>query len=243
MGNVEYENVTFSYKDAQVLENINIGFVPEKIVAIVGESGAGKSTILHLLYRLWDVNAGKIKIDGLDIKEYDLNYIRNSITVISQNTYLMDDSIYNNITLGNSDITDMKFREVCQIACVNEFVDDFKDKYDTQIGENGSRISGGQKQRIAIARALLNDTPILIFDEATSALDQITESKILHNIKQNLHDKAIVMITHRITTIKNADIIYVLSKHCIAEVGTHEELMKRGGNYYRMVKRKFDETE
>lgn len=243
LGHVKYDNVSFSYGDVQVLSNVNMEFASNKLVAIVGESGSGKSTILNLLYRLWDVMGGKIEIDGIDIREYDLNYIRNSITVVSQNTYLVDDSIYNNIALSNPNITDKHFKEVCHIACVDEFAENLKDKYHTQIGENGSRISGGQKQRIAIARALLNDTPILILDEATSALDQITESKILYNIKKKLCNKTVVIITHRITTIKNADMIYVLNKHSVCEAGTHEELMKSRGTYYCMVKRKFDENE
>lgn len=243
LGNVKYEDVSFAYGDMQVIRNINMKFLPKKLVAIVGESGSGKSTILNLLYRLWDVKGGKIEIDGKDIRKYDLNYIRNAITVVRQDTYLVDDSIYNNITLGNSNITDKRFQEVCHIACVDEFADNFKDKYNTPIGENGSRLSGGQKQRIAIARALINDTPILILDEATSALDQIVESKILSNIKKSLHNKAVVIITHRVSTIKNADMIYVINNHSVCEAGTHEELMENKGNYYRMVKRKFDEKE
>jgi len=241
LANVKYDDVSFSYGDVQVLKNVNMKFMPEKLVAIVGESGSGKSTILNLLYRLWDVKGGKIEIDGKDIRKYDLNYIRNVITVVRQDIYLVDDSIYNNITLGNSNITDKRFKEVCNIACVDEFAENFKDKYNTLIGENGSRLSGGQKQRIAIARALLSETPILILDEATSALDQITESKILYNIKKSLYNKAVVIITHRVSTIKNADMIYVISNHSVCEAGTHEELMENKGNYYRMVKRKFDE--
>lgn len=241
-GNIKYENVSFAYKDVPVLKNVNMEFCPQTVVAIVGESGVGKSTILHLLYRLWDVKDGVIEIDGKDIKEYDLNFIRNFITVVSQNIYLVDDTIYNNITLGNSKVDEERFREICHIACVDDFAELLEDKYDTKIGENGSRISGGQKQRIAIARALLSDALILIFDEATSALDQITESKILHNIKKNLQNKAVVIITHRITTIKNADMIYVLNEHTVCEKGTHEELMKNENVYYCMMKRKFKEN-
>lgn len=240
-GNVRYENVSFSYGDVQTLRNINMKFLPEKLTAIVGESGTGKSTILNLLYRLWDVEAGKIEMDGRDIRKYDLNYIRNAITVVRQDAYMVDDTIYNNITLGNSDVSGQRFREVCHIACVDEFVENLEYKYDTRVGENGNRLSGGQNQRIAIARALLFDAPVLILDEATSALDQITESKILQHIKRNLYHKTVIMITHRIPTIRNADMIYVINNHTVCESGTHEELMGIRGNYYCMVMRKFDE--
>ncbi|MCM1541442.1 MAG: ABC transporter ATP-binding protein/permease [Blautia sp.] len=239
-GKVAYCNVSFSYGDVQVLRNINMNFMPAKLTAIVGESGEGKSTILNLLYRLWDVEEGKIEVDGRDIRTYDLNYIRSAIMVVRQDTYLIDDTIYNNIVLGNPNGTEQRFREVCRIACVDEFAENLKDKYHTQVGENGSRLSGGQNQRIAIARALFNDAPVLILDEATSALDQIMESKILYNIRKSLYNKTVVMITHRLSTIRDADMIYVMNDHGVCEAGTHEELMESKGNYYCMVRRKFE---
>ncbi len=242
-GNVRYGGVSFSYGDVQVLRNVNMEFLPEKLTAIVGESGTGKSTILNLLYRLWDVEEGNIEIDGRDIRKYDLDYIRNAVTVVRQNTYLVDDTIYNNITLGNPDVPEQRFREVCHIACVDEFAENLEEGYHTRVGENGIRLSGGQNQRIAIARALLYDAPVLVLDEATSALDQITESRILCHIKRNLHHKAVVAVTHRISTIRNADIIYVINDHTVCESGTHDELMETRGKYYCMVMRKIDEED
>lgn len=180
---------------------------------------------------------------GRDIRKYDLDYIRNAVTVVRQNTYLVDDTIYNNITLGNPDVPEQRFREVCHIACVDKFAENLEEGYHTRVGENGSRLSGGQNQRIAIARALLYDAPVLVLDEATSALDQITESRILCHIKRNLHHKAVVAVTHRISTIRNADIIYVINDHTVCESGTHEELMETRGKYYCMVMRKIDEEE
>lgn len=238
IGYVNFNNVSFSYKkNENILNDISFECAPNTLTAIVGESGIGKSTIVSLLYRLWDQDSGTIKIDNINIKEFDLIALRNNISIISQDVYLIDDTIYNNIALGKDNKSFEEIREVAKIACIDDFINSLEKGYNTFVGENGIRLSGGEKQRISIARQLLNNSPIIVFDEATSALDPITEHIIIDNIKNYLNDKTIIMITHRLSTIKYFDKIYVLEDKTIIESGTHDVLMDKKGTYYNLYKR------
>lgn len=236
IGDIEIKNLNFSYDNNNiVLKDINMSFLHGKTTAIVGHSGCGKSTITKLLYRLWNVKAGSIIIDKYPIEKYDLDFLRKNIAVITQDIVLFDDSILNNITLNRKIDLD-KLDEICEKVELKKMILELPDGYNTIVGENGIKLSGGQKQRISIARALLEDTPIIILDEATSALDNLIQDKILKNIEDIFSNKTTIIIAHRLSTIKNADYIYVIDKKTIIEEGTHTELISREGVYKRMVK-------
>lgn len=236
IGDIEIKNLNFSYDNNNiVLKDINMSFLHGKTTAIVGHSGCGKSTITKLLYRLWNVKAGSIIIDKYPVEKYDLDFLRKNIAVITQDIVLFDDSILNNITLNRKIDLD-KLDEICEKVELKKMILELPDGYNTIVGENGIKLSGGQKQRISIARALLEDTPIIILDEATSALDNLIQDKILKNIEDIFSNKTTIIIAHRLSTIKNADYIYVIDKKTIIEEGTHTELISREGVYKRMVK-------
>ena len=201
-----------------------------KIHAIVGKSGCGKTTLIHLLYRLWDVEQGKISINGKDIKRIEIEYLRKQISIVSQNIFLLDDSIYNNIVLGQA-ITQEELEVVLKEAELDVFIENLPNKLNTMVGENGIKLSGGEKQRISIARALIRKSPLLVFDEATSMLDNDTEDKIISILLKSFRDRTIILIAHRLSTVKNADIIYVIDNGHVGESGTHEELLHIGGLY------------
>lgn len=202
---------------------------------MVGSTGCGKSTIIGLLYRLWDVDTGEIVVNGTNIKKYNLTSLRKNIAVVSQNTFLFDDTIENNLTLNNKKVKKEDYVTVCKQMGIHEFISKLPDGYLTEVGENGVKLSGGQRQRIAIIRMLLQAKDILIFDEATSALDNITQEHILENLKHYYKDKIVIMIAHRLSTIKKADEILVLNDGEIVEVGNHETLMEKRNYYYQLV--------
>lgn len=232
---ISLTHVNFGYGNDKVLKNINYTFRPGKVYAIVGTTGCGKSTIINLLYRLWDVDSGEITVNGKNVKEYNLCSLRKSIAVVSQNTFLFDDTIENNLTLNNSKIKQKDYVAVCKQIGIDEFISKLPKGYQTQVGENGVKLSGGQRQRIAIVRMILQSKDILIFDEATSALDNITQEYILDNLRQYYKNKIVIMIAHRLSTIKKADEILVLNNGEIVEVGDHELLMKKKQYYYQLV--------
>lgn len=232
---ISLTHVNFGYGNDKVLKNINYTFRPGKVYAIVGTTGCGKSTIINLLYRLWDVDSGEITVNGKNVKEYNLCSLRKSIAVVSQNTFLFDDTIENNLTLNNSKIKQKDYVAVCKQIGIDEFISKLPKGYQTQVGENGVKLSGGQRQRIAIVRMVLQSKDILIFDEATSALDNITQENILDNLRQYYKNKIVIMIAHRLSTIKKADEILVLNNGEIVEVGDHELLMKKKQYYYQLV--------
>lgn len=233
-GNVKMENVHFSYDNkAPVLNGVNMVFNKNNVHALVGHSGVGKTTIIHLLYRLWDISHGNITIDEYNIKELDIEVLRNQISIVSQNIFLMNDTIYNNIVLGN-EITDDELNDVLKKADIYKFISSLPDKLDTVVGEDGIKLSGGEKQRISIARALLKKSPILIFDEATSMLDNETEDKIISILLQLSQEKTIILIAHRLSTVKSANVIYILNDGKVVETGNHEELMSKEGYYYKL---------
>ena len=234
-GDIVFDEVTFSYDEYKTLENMNIRFERGKTTAIVGSSGCGKSTIVNLLFRLWDVQEGNIMIDNINIKEYKLRHLRKNISIVTQDLLLFDDSILNNLTLGNKNISKEYVDDICNRVDIYNFINELPNGFDTIIGEKGVKLSGGQKQRVAIARALISKSSIIIFDEATSALDNISQKTILENINDLLENKTVIVIAHRLSTIKNADKIYVIDKGKVVESGNHEELILNESTYYSLV--------
>ena len=234
-------NVNFAYGNKKFLNNINMSFKNGCITAIIGSSGCGKSTLVNLLFRLWDIDKGEILIDGESIKKYNLKSFRKNISIISQDLLLLDDSIFNNLTLGRNKISLQKVEDVCNNVGLLEYINGLEDGFNTNIGENGTKLSGGQKQRIAIARAILNDTKVIIFDEATSSLDNISQKVILQNIKPFLKNKVVIIVAHRLSTIKDADNIYIMNNGEVIEEGSHDELLLNKGAYFSMLNTKYIE--
>ncbi len=230
-GDFEFKNVSFKYGDKKVLDNLNFKINANETVAFVGKSGAGKTTIFNLLCKMYDIKDGMITIDGIDIKELDKDSIRGNITIISQNPYIFNMSIKDNLRLVKSNLTKKEMIEACKIACLDDFINELPDKYDTIIGEGGVNLSGGQKQRLAIARALVQKTEIILFDEATSALDNETQDKIQNAIDNMKNEYTILIIAHRLSTIKNANRILYLDDGKIEAEGTHNELLKNCKKY------------
>jgi len=230
-GDFEFKNVSFSYDDKKVLDNLNFKINANETVAFVGKSGAGKTTIFNLLCKMYDIKDGVITIDGIDIKDLDKDSIRGNITIISQDPYIFNMSIKDNLKLVKSNLTKKEMIEACKVACLDDFINELPDKYDTIIGEGGVNLSGGQKQRLAIARALVQKTEIILFDEATSALDNETQEKIKQAIDNMKREYTILIIAHRLSTIKNADRILYLDNGKIEAEGTHNELLKSCNKY------------
>ena len=233
-GNFEFKDVSFSYQEKQVLNNLNFQIKANETVAFVGKSGAGKTTIFNLLCKMYDIDKGTITIDGIDIKKLDKESIRGNITIISQNPYIFNMSIKDNLKLVKSNLTDEEMEEACSIACLTDFINELPKKYDTIIGEGGVNLSGGQKQRLAIARALVQKTEIILFDEATSALDNETQDKIKKAIDNMKSEYTILIIAHRLSTIINSDRILYLNNGRIEAEGTHIELLKNCPTYKKL---------
>lgn len=234
-GDIVFDEVAFSYDEDKTLDNINIKFEKGKMTALVGSSGCGKSTIINLLFRLWDTDKGKIMIDNINIKDYNLKSLRQNISIVTQDLLLFDDNILNNLTLGNKNISKKYVEDICKRVDIYKFINELPNGFDTIIGEKGVKLSGGQKQRVAIARSLISNANIIIFDEATSALDNISQKTILENINELLKEKTVIVIAHRLSTIKNADKIYVIDKGRVMESGSHEELILNEYSYYGLV--------
>lgn len=231
-GNFEFKNVTFGYNDEkEVLKNISFKVNANETVAFVGKSGAGKSTIFSLLCKMYNVEKGTITIDGIDINKLDKDSIRGNITIISQNPYIFNMSIKDNLRLVKKDVTMDEIKEACKLACLTEFIESLPDKYDTIVGEGGISLSGGQRQRLAIARAFVQKTEIILFDEATSALDNETQSQIQKAIDNLKKDYTILIIAHRLSTVINSDRILFLEDGVIKDCGTHKELLKKNKEY------------
>ena len=206
-----------------------------KKIALVGESGCGKTTLAKLLLRFYHPESGKIIMDGKDVSEYSLSSLRKHIAYISQDIFLFSDTIYNNLRVGDETITDEEIREMCERLGVNEFIERLPMGYETMLEENGNNLSGGQKQRLSIVRALLRKPDVLIMDEATSNLDTVTENQIKQILERCSENMTLIMIAHRLQTIKNSDIIYVMDKGRVIERGTHDELLNMDGRYKRLV--------
>ncbi len=234
-GEVRFENVVFGYNNEnRVLDDISFDVKPGKMLAIVGATGVGKTTIVSLLERFYDPQQGKITIDGYDIHHSTLSSLRQNISIVLQDVFLFNGTVYDNIAYGVEEATEDEVYAAAKIACADEFIREMPEGYMTKIGERGVRLSGGQKQRIAIARAVLRKTPILVLDEATSAVDNETEAQIQKAIENLSGNHTLIVIAHRLTTIMKADNIIVLRDGKIAEEGTHNELIKKGGIYSGM---------
>ncbi len=230
-GDFEFKNVNFKYDKKEVLKNLNLKVKANETVAFVGKSGAGKTTIFNLLCKMYDDYKGLITIDGVNIKELDKDSIRGNITIVSQNPYIFNMSIKDNLKLVKQDLTDEEMKEACKMACLDDYIEELPEKYDTIVGEGGIMLSGGQKQRLAIARAFVQKTEIILFDEATSALDNETQSKIQQAIDNLQKDYTILIIAHRLSTIKNADRILMLSDGQIIAEGSHKNLLTNCKEY------------
>ena len=231
-GNIKFENVSFSYKDELVLKNINLDIKAGSTVAIMGTTGSGKSTLLNLIGRYYDVKEGSIKIDGVDVKNYNLEVLRSSMAIVPQDTFLFSDSILNNIKFSNENTDLDEVKKYSKLACSLNFIEALDESFNTEIGERGIGLSGGQKQRISISRALIRDSSILILDDSTSALDMETEQELLRNLSKMEKQSTTFIVAHRISAVKNSDLIVYLENGEIKEKGTHEELLELKGAYY-----------
>lgn len=229
IGELVLKNVSFSYSTKEVLKDFSMEF-GKGITGIVGESGGGKTTVTSMLDKLWCPNSGEIYIDSINYKNVDVQWLRSRMSIVPQDAFLFQDSIWNNIALGE-EIDFDKMEEVCKVVCINDWILEQKDKYNTLIGDNGIKLSGGQRQRVCLARALMQDRPILILDEAMSALDYNTEKKIWDNIHRYISDKIVIVITHRVQTIAFADKIYLIKNGRVITSGTHLELLN--DTYYK----------
>ena len=230
-----FDNVTFAYQDKEVLHNISFSMQKNTMTALVGPSGGGKSTIANLLARLWDVKSGKVTIRGTDIRDVPLAELMEQISMVFQRVYLFQDTIYNNISMGKLDATEEEVHEAAKKARCYDFIMALPDGFQTVIGEGGATLSGGEKQRISIARCILKDAPIIILDEATASVDTDNESYIQEAINELVKGKTLLVIAHRLNTIRQADQILVISDGRISEQGTHDELMAKAGIYQDFV--------
>ena len=226
-GSIKFVDVSFSYDTEEILKKMNFTIKPNEKIAFVGKSGAGKSTIFNLITHLYQVSSGKVLLDDININDLDCNTIRNNMSIITQNPYIFNFSIKDNLLLAKEDATLKEIRKACKLACIDDYIMSLPDKYDTPLGENGIILSGGQKQRIAIARALLMQTEIILFDEATSALDNETQEHIQKAIDNLKGEYTILIIAHRLSTVIDADKIFVIDDGKIIDSGTHQELLKK----------------
>ena len=240
---IHYENVSFAYREQPVLKRLDVRVAPGEIVALVGGSGAGKSTVVNLLPRFYDVNEGRITVDGHDIRDVTLHSLRTLMGFVTQEVVLFNDTVRNNIAYGRADVDEAQVIAAAQAANAHEFIANLPQGYDTQIGESGVLLSGGQRQRLAIARALFKDPPILILDEATSALDTESERLVQQALNNLMQGRTTLVIAHRLSTIRSAHKIVVLDKGAIVEVGTHEELLARRGIYRKLYDLQFVDDE
>ncbi len=233
---VELKNVCFRYEEDPILKNLNLKIEKGKIIALVGPSGGGKSTLINLLPRFYDVTDGVILVDDIPVKDLKINDLRSLMGVVTQDTILFNDSVLNNIGLGVDDIDKERVIAAAKIANAHDFIINLHDGYDTNIGDKGVKLSGGQKQRLSIARAVYKNPPIMLLDEATSALDTESEKLVQDALDNLMTNRTSVVIAHRLSTIRNADEIIVIAKGEIIERGTHDELYHLDGTYTRLVK-------
>ena len=232
---IQFKNVSFKYEDENILEDFNLKVNKGHTVALVGQSGSGKSTVANLITRFYDVNSGSIEIDGINIKQIDKKSLRGLMGLVTQDSILFNDSVRNNIALGKENATDQEIIEAAKIANAHDFIISLPNGYETNIGDSGNKLSGGQKQRLSIARAVLKNPPIMILDEATSALDTESERLVQDALEKMMRNRTSIVIAHRLSTIQNADSIVVMSQGKILEQGTHKELMQSKKGYKKLV--------
>jgi len=232
---IKFERVNFKYEMDDVLKNVNFDIKKGEMVALVGQSGSGKSTIANLLMRFYDVNQGSIKIDDIDIRDLTKKSLRELMGLVTQDSILFNDTVKNNISLGKPDASMEEIIEAAKVANAHDFIMELPKGYETNIGDSGNKLSGGQKQRLNIARAILKNPPVMVMDEATSALDTESEKLVQDALDKLMKDRTSVVIAHRLSTIKNANIIIVLRKGEIIEIGNHKELMAKEGTYHNLI--------
>ncbi len=232
---IEIKDISFSYSKKKVIDHVSL-FIPEKtLTAIVGYSGSGKTTLCNLISRFWDVDEGEIRIGGRDIRDYRTDELLSNISIVFQNVYLFNDTVANNIRFGKPDATMEEIVEAAKKACCHDFIMNLPQQYDTVIGENGGFLSGGEKQRISIARAMIKDAPIVILDEATSSIDPENEQLIQNAIQELTKNKTVIMIAHRLNTVRNADQIVVMNGGKVEQTGIHDQLIREDGIYSSLV--------
>ncbi|MBR2560105.1 MAG: GNAT family N-acetyltransferase, partial [Firmicutes bacterium] len=237
---ITYDHVAFSYNpESKILKDVNFEVPGGSMYAIVGPSGSGKSTVVNLIPRLYDVDSGSVRIAGVDVRDFDLEYLRQCVGVVTQETYLFNGTILENLRYANDAATMEEIEEACRIANIHDFISSQPEGYNTQVGNRGLKLSGGEKQRISLARVILKDPKILILDEATSALDSISENSIQDALERMMEGRTSIVIAHRLSTILKADRILVVKDGVIAEQGTHEELLALGGTYKELYETQF----
>ena len=241
-GDVEFKDVVFKYEDEdrEILKNVSFKVNAGETIALVGPTGAGKTTIINLLSRFYDVTKGEVRIDDNDIRKVTLNSLREQMGVMLQDTFIYSGTILDNIRYGNLNATEDEIVNAAKAVRAHEFIMNLKDGYNTQVNERGSRLSVGQRQLISFARALLADPKILILDEATSSIDTQTEKALQEGLNKLLNGRTSFVIAHRLSTIKNADRIMVINDGKIAEIGTHDELVKKRGEYYELYRAQYE---
>ena len=246
-GDVVFENVTFSYSsedgDKAVISNLSLNLKAGDTVALVGPSGGGKSTVCNLIPRFYNVGSGRITVDGIDVMDITLDSLRRNIGIVSQNVFLFDGTVRDNIAYGRPDATDEEIVDAAKRANIHDFILTLENKYDTEVGERGVKLSGGQRQRISIARVFLKDPKLLILDEATSALDNVTEMQIQSSLEELSHGRTVIVVAHRLSTVKNADEIVVIDQSGIVERGSHEQLLLKDGEYKKLYSYQFKALE
>jgi subfamily B ATP-binding cassette protein MsbA len=231
---IEFKNVSFAYDTDHVLKNINLKIEKGKTIALIGPSGGGKSTLADLVPRFYDPTQGEVCIDGISIADYDLESMRQHLGIVTQESILFNDTIFNNIAFGKPNVSEEEVMQAAKIANAHDFIMQTENGYETKIGERGSKLSGGQRQRLSIARAVLKNPPILILDEATSALDSESEKLVQEALFNLMKNRTSIVIAHRLSTIQHADEIVVIQDGTIAERGTHEELNQKNGIYKKL---------
>ncbi|MBR2905857.1 MAG: ATP-binding cassette domain-containing protein, partial [Lentisphaeria bacterium] len=235
-GDIEFRNVFFHYNEnEEVLKNISLHIPAGKVAALVGESGAGKTTIAALIPRFYDVCKGEILLDGINIKEYSLEYLRRNIGIVRQSPFLFDTTIRENILFGKENATEEEMIRAAKDANIYDFIMTLPEKFDSKVGEQGILLSGGQKQRISIARVFLKNPPVLIFDEATSALDNQSEELVRESMERLCQNRTTLIIAHRLSTVKHAERLFAMKNGILVESGTHEELLQKEEGYYKLL--------
>lgn len=232
---ISFKNVDFSYDKRKIIDDVSLVIPQKRTTALVGPSGSGKTTLAHLAARFWDVDSGSVTLGGTNVRDYNFNSLMQNFSFVFQNVYLFKDTIENNIKFGRENASHEEVVRAARLACCDTFIEKLPDGYNTVIGEGGASLSGGEKQRISIARAIMKDAPIIVLDEATANVDPENEEDLMKAIRALTRDKTVIMIAHRLGTVRNADQIVVLENGRITDQGTHEELMKRSGLYRKFI--------